>query len=99
MLTKPEVMVNAFEKGDGGAFVNCNLRNGDLINEGIKDRIGNLFQTVVDETRKIRTASANPSTKKLQVLAFAGSLRNASVNAGLLRAAAGVVPDNADLEM
>ena len=51
MICKPLMAVNAFEKDSSGAFVNCNLKNGDLINDGLKDRIGKLLQAICDEAR------------------------------------------------
>merc|ERR1711964_908835 len=76
VLNKPEVMVNAFEKDSDGKFVNFNLQNGDLINDGVKDRIGNLMEIIATETEKVK--AANRSTKALNVLALAGSIRSAS---------------------
>jgi len=79
--------------------VNCNLETGDLINDSVKDRIGILFETVCDETRQICTSSPPANPKAVKILAVAGSIRDSSVNAGLLRAAKSTIPDNTELEL
>jgi chromate reductase len=51
VVIKPAIEINAFEKDAEGNFVNCDLANGDLINKGLQDRVGKLFQTLCDEAR------------------------------------------------
>jgi chromate reductase len=51
VVIKPAVEINAFEKDAEGNFVNCNLTTGDLVNEGLQDRVGKLFQALCDEAR------------------------------------------------
>ena len=43
--------MNRIEKDAEGNFVNCNLTTGDLVNEGLQDRVGKLFQALCDEAR------------------------------------------------
>merc|ERR1712216_506871 len=40
VVNKPEVMVNAFEQDAEGNFANVNLKNGDLVNDKLKARVG-----------------------------------------------------------
>ena len=38
------VEANAFEKDTEGSSINCNPANGDLVNEGLQDRVGKPFR-------------------------------------------------------
>jgi len=53
VVNKPEVMVNAFEKDAEGNLANVNLKNGDLVNDKLKARVGDLLGAVCKDANLV----------------------------------------------